>query len=186
LIWPVEWSTYRLIEHHPEPLSRDQIDLILDRAFRKRSRSWPGVEGIRARWDSIFVGLDGRGRRYSEADTVVHGDWETRERLELEDHRFHRQWRQVINLHPDREYLYNLYSNVGFGGIEPLTNPTRAPDPEEAGGPQPTNSPTPTEPAPAATNQGRRRRNNNRRRTRSNINPPLGTPRDPLRLWTGN
>jgi hypothetical protein len=53
-------------------------------------------------------------------------------------------------------------------------------------GPQPTNSPTPSEPTPAATNQGRKRKNNNRRRTRSNINPPLGTPRDPLRLWTGN
>ena len=127
-----------------------------------------------------------RAGGYSEADTVVHGDWETRERLELEDHQFHRQWRDIINLHPDREYLYNLYSNVGFGGIEPLTNPTLAQGAEEAGGPQPTNSPTPAEPATTSSNQRRKRKNNNWRRTRSNINPPLGTPRDPLRLWTGN
>jgi hypothetical protein len=186
LIWPVEWTTFRFIEHHPEPLSRDQIDLILDRAFRKRTRSWPGVESIRAKWDSVFVSLDGRARRYSDADTVVHGDWETRERLELEDHRFHRQWRDIINVSPDREYLYNLYSNRGLGVIQPITGLVPTQGTEEAGGPQPTNSPNPAQPAPTTQNQRRKKKTNNRRRTRSNVNPPLGTPRDPLQLWTGN
>jgi hypothetical protein len=185
LVWPVEWPTYRFIERHPHTLTRDQIDLILDRAYGKRSRCWPGVESVRASWDSLFAGLDGRARRYSEADTIAHGDWETREERELEEHNFHQHWRTVINTNPEREYLYNYYSNLGIHTLNG-TVPQAGPTPEEVEGPQPTNSPIPTPPAPAAPNQRRNRKNNNRRRARRNINPPLGTPRDPLQLWTEN
>ena len=185
LIWPVGWPTFRFIEHHPHPLNWDQIDWILDGAFRKRTRSWPGVECVRASWDNIFASLDGRARRYSDADTVVHGDWEARERLEVEEDQFHQYWRYIINSSPEREYLYNYYSNLADNYLTEIV-PQPGPVPEEVGGPQPTNSPIPAPPAPAAPNQRRKKKNNNRRRTRSNVNPPLGTPRDPLQLWTGN